>query len=144
MLYLAARGWLSVGLDNRSSLLTNCQHLCLKYNLLCRVTVCRIDIRQGVPFRRGTFDVVNICRFIHRESLPSVLSLLKVGGHLVYSHFLEGCEHTPVGHPKTSDGYFYRKELEQMLTANGFVILIQEETTLSDTRPFVNILAEKL
>lgn len=144
LVYLAQRGWIVFGIENRRRLLTCAKALAAKHGVLHRVTGILWDVRKGSGiFRPHSFHLLHCCRFIHRASFPVWLKGLVPGGFVVYSHFLEGCENTRVGHPKNSSGFFFRGELEAVLEASGIVIISKEETLLHDGRPIIHVFGRK-
>lgn len=144
MVYLARRGWMVCGIENRRRLLTCTLALATKYDVVHRVTGILGDVRKGRGFfRTQSFHLLHCCRFIHRASFPVWLQGLVPGGFVVYSHFLEGCEKTSVGHPKNSSGFFFRGELESFLESCGIVVLSKEEAFLHDGRPMIHVFGRK-
>jgi hypothetical protein len=84
-----------------------------------------------------------ISRFLHRPSLQATLDTVRIDGFLVYSHFLDGCQHTAVGTPSSPDGFLLKGELEVAVEEAGFVILECVYTSLPDGRPIVELLARR-
>lgn len=61
---------------------------------------------------------------------------------MLYSHFLEGVQNHPIGHPSHPNDYMERGELRALFT--GWEILLEdEEACLPDGRPMVHFLARK-
>lgn len=143
MVYLAKRGWLVCGLENRARLLHCAVAVSRKFGVNHRVFPMQCDVSIGCPIRDGGYQLLHCCRFIHRSSFPLFTEKLATGGFVIYSHFLEGCEKTAVGHPKTVSGFFLRGELEKMLQENGISILRSVETELYDGRPMIHVLGRK-
>jgi hypothetical protein len=96
-----------------------------------------------LPFRAACADLVVAVRFLHRPTLPLLLSLVAPGGFLVYSHFLDGCQHTPAGTPSTYHGFFFAGELEKMCASSGLSLIAAETSVLGDGRPLVNVLCRR-
>jgi len=69
-------------------------------------------------------------------------SFAHAGGLVLYSHFLEGVQHHPIGHPSHPNDYMERGEL-RALFAGWEVLLDDEEACLPDGRPMVAFLARK-
>lgn len=116
MVFLAMRGWAVTGLDNRRKLLQQALQLGEHHGVMSSLTSVNQHVVHSYAFRPASLDLVVVCRFLHRPSLCSLLSLPRIGGLLLYSHFLDGCQHTAVGTPTTSAGFFFQGELEALLT----------------------------
>lgn len=145
MIYLARRGWFVLGIENRQRLLDCARALACRCGVDHRVAGLLWNIKKGeMPIRPHSYDLLHCCRFIHRASLPLLIQGLRVGGFVVYSHFLEGCEKTAVGHPKNSNGFFFRGELESIVESCGIRILCAEETCLFDGRPMIHVWGQKM
>eukprot|EP00796_Vickermania_ingenoplastis_P000071 gene71-48_t len=145
MVYLAARGWLVVGVENRLRLLNCAKALAAKNCAAHRVNSLLWDVRKGSGVvRPGSYQLLHVCRFIHRPSLPRFVKGLAKGGYVIYSHFLEGCENTAIGHPKNSSGFFLHGELQSLLVSCGVMLLHVEECLLHDDRPMIHIVGKKL
>jgi len=67
----------------------------------------------GLP-GRGGWDLVNVCRHLHRPTLGELACLLAPGGVLLYHSFLEGC-----AHPTGEDKLLGRGELRRVFGAAG-------------------------
>lgn len=143
MVLLALRRWAVWGVDNRTKLLTQGRRLARKHHVDECVHHLLCDLRHGLPFAAGTFDLIHVCRFIHRPSLPAVLQLLRPGGWLLYVHFLDGCQFTQVGRPKNRNGFFEIGELEEMIADNGLCLVSSSRALLGDGRPVVCALARR-
>eukprot|EP00796_Vickermania_ingenoplastis_P004899 gene4899-3511_t len=144
MVYLAARGWLVVGVENRLRLLNCAKALAAKNCAAHRVNSLLWDVRKGSGVvRPGSYQLLHVCRFIHRPSLPRFVKGLAKGGYVIYSHFLEGCENTAIGHPKNSSGFFLHGELQSLLVSCGVMLLHVEECLLHDDRPMIHIVGKK-
>lgn len=144
MVYLAHRGWAVYGIENRRCLLTCAHALAAKYGVAHRVSGLLWDVRKGNGILRpNSFHLLHCCRFINRSAIPFWIKGLVSGGYVVYSHFIEGCEKTAVGHPKNSSGFFFRGELESLLESYGIVILSKKESVLHDGRPMIHVFGRK-
>lgn len=143
LVFLASRGWAVLGFDIRKPLAARCHNFSAHYALSHRSGVCVADARRSLPFRCGTFDLVHVCRFIHRPLIPALVALLRPGGVLIYSHFLQGCERTGRGCPKNDSGFFRLGELESLLVGEALTLLVTEKDYLEDGRPMIHLLAQK-
>lgn len=143
-LFLTQRGgWHCIGLDNRRKLLDQASNLYSFHGeassqfLLC-------NLRNSFPVRLGALDLVVVSRFLHRQTLSAIFDLPRVGGFLLYSHFLDGCQHTVIGTPSTLDGFLLRDELADICSNRGdYEILFHEEARLDDGRPMVHFIAQR-
>jgi hypothetical protein len=140
MVFLGMRGWAAVGFDNRPKLLRQCALLAGRHGCASSVAGISSNVKVSLPFRPRSADLVVAVRFLHRPTLPKLLDLVAAGGYLVYSHFLDGCQHTPVGTPSTEQGYFLVGELEQRCRQAGLEIVSSQTAALEDGRPVVNVL----
>lgn len=143
LIFAASRGWQITGIENRVVLLKRCARMAAFYNVSHRVCLTCADVKKKLPLRPLSFDLIHVCRFIYRPMMPHLFALLRPGGVFIYSHFLEGCEKTAVGHPKKLSGFFRVGELESIFTESDFVILATETKLLDDGRPMIHVLAQK-
>lgn len=143
VVYLALRGWLVFGLESREKLIREGSSLSKVHRVDCRAASIQVNVSHGLPIRRGSVSFISVSRFIHRKSFAQLIELLKPGGLLLYSHFLEGCEKTPVGRPRDARGFFLKGELEQMVLDQRCTILYVRQSTLPDTRPMIHMIARK-
>lgn len=141
--FLGLRGWTVYGIENREKLVRQCHRLAERHQVGHRVLCIIGDINNGFGLQRGVVDFINVCRFIHRPSLNPMLATLRIGGLCAYSHFLDGCQHTKVGHPKTSAGFFLKGELETYFPPDKYEVLHHDIQLLHDERPIINMLVRK-
>nr|CCC94271.1 conserved hypothetical protein [Trypanosoma congolense IL3000] len=144
MVFLASQGWHAVGIENRWKLVEQGLDLAQKHGVAGSVAYVHCTLKSAFPVRSESIDLLHVCRFLCRPSLQSLVCLPRRGGYLVYSHFLEGCQRTEVGHPSSPAGFFERGELRAFLENSGYAVLLEEETALPDSRPFVNVLARRV
>ncbi|EPY34745.1 type 11 methyltransferase [Strigomonas culicis] len=143
MIFLSTRGWFVTGIDNREKLLQQGLALSQKYCVSEHILPLVSNIKQGLPLRNDAFDMIHICRFIDRLLMDVLCKKVKKNGLFLYSHFLEGCEKTEVGHPKNRNGFFENGELERILIKNNFTIVDCVYNELPDRRPMINISARR-
>lgn len=152
--FLAARGWRVIGVENRLKLAQQARSLALRYTAACADTEAvprgfhdplLLQIGDYLPFRDGSFDLVLCVRFLHRPLLPALTRYVARGGHVLYSHFVDGVQ--LVGTPKHPSGYLLHGELQECLCRaddpERLEIVDNSEAQLADTRPIVNFLAIK-
>lgn len=145
MIYCALRGWHCIGLDNRHPLLKKAALFGALHET--HIDPVRFELRRDTKLilREGLVDLLLVSRFLHRPSLDALWRQVRVGGFVVYSHFLDGCQHTAVGTPSTIEGYFLDGELESLLSKTGlFQLMSSERTVLPDGRPLTNVIAERM
>lgn len=143
MIFLSARGWFVTGIDNREKLLQQGLALSQKYGVSEHISPLVCNIKHGLPLQNDAFDLIHICRFIDRPLMDLLCKKVKKNGLFLYSHFLEGCEKTEVGHPKNRNGFFENGELEQILIRNNFAIVDCVYNELPDKRPMIHVYARK-
>ena len=143
MSYVAMRGWAVVGVDCRRKLIGQALCLAQRHGCAPHVGVVVAELSTAIAFRPTCADLVVAVRFLHRPTLPLLLGLVAAGGFLVYSHFLDGCQHTATGTPSTVEGFFLVGELEAFCTGSGLDVLISETCIIDDGRPVVNVLCRR-
>ena len=149
MAYAAAEGWHVVGIDNRPRLLIQARAL-QERGGLGAVDPLVAHLGTSLPLREGTAGCVLMVRFLHRPVLESMLLACAVGGYFVCSHFVDGCQHSAVGTPKSEDAFLKHWELRtivDLLKEGGratFDIIVDDEQTIDDGRPVSNFFAKRI
>ncbi len=72
------------------------------------------DLEQSLPFRAGTFDVVLNVNFLVRALFPSLKSVLRIGGMLLFDTFL--IDQATLGHPRNPNFLLGHYELRNWLS----------------------------
>jgi hypothetical protein len=143
MIFMEQRGWKVFGFDNRKKLLQQAVAMATLHQ--CTIDVAMFHLKHHFPVQHCSMDLVLMSRFLFRPSLPEMLLLPRVGGFLMISHFLEGCQHTNVGTPSTVEGYLLRGELTKLCAGSSaqYEVLLDDETALPDGRPICRFLARR-
>lgn len=168
--FLAARGWAVIAADHRLKLLGDAAALARRYARSDAgmgsdsVDAATAAASGGVDCVVATFDtVLNVrprsvdlvlaVRFLHRPLLPALADAVRPGGVVLYHHFVDGVQHSAVGRPKNPAHILRRGELRTVFPAppagtggadaDGFDVLVDEETTIADGRPVVNFVARR-
>ena len=92
--------------------------------------------------RKHAAQLVIVVRFLRRGVLEHLHEAVSRGGHIVYEHFLEGCER--FGGPVKKSQMLKRGELQTVFSRErGFTVLRDSEERLSDGRPVVRFIARR-
>jgi hypothetical protein len=130
--FLASRGIFDqfFAIDNRAHLLENCKTMANRYNtkkqesssstaFVCHGVYCNIandlPIATNPLFHEEMADLIVCVRFLERPLLPNLAKYLKVGGFLLYSHFVDGVQNSAVGQPKSVKHYVLHGELKKKI-----------------------------
>ena len=172
--FLAARGWHVFGIDNRDKLLQQAAMFTERYasGSLVRSGVvaggCHpmdMTLKSSLPLRPSSVDLLLIVRFIHRPLFDAahepLVNVIRNGGFVLYSHFVDGVQHSPIGHPKHPDAYLQHGELRRVFCDGSLKlsatntpakaptdvkrlveVVVDEEALLADGRPVANFLAK--
>eukprot|EP00667_Euglena_gracilis_P015172 EG_transcript_15749 len=136
--FLALHGWRVVGVDQRPCLLERASALAANSGVAHLFQATECDLQQDWPWEDATVDLVVCIRFLLRSSFPKIAAVLRPGGHLLYSHFLEGC-----AKPRDPRHLLRRGELAAAFGAVGFTVLQDSEGAIEDGRPVCNFIAMK-
>lgn len=106
-LYLASRGLSTEAWDSSSVAMTQLAASAKQQDL--HITTCTRDIIDTPP-QAESFDVIVVCRFLHRPLCPQIASALRPGGLLFYQTFLLDRLNPDIG-PTNPDYLLQRNEL---------------------------------
>ena len=149
MAHAAARGWHVVGIDNRPRLLSQARAL-QERGGVGAVDPVAAHLQAILPMRESSAGCVLMVRFLHRPVLEGMLLLCAKGGYFVCSHFVDGCQHSAVGTPKSEDAFLKHGELRSVVSqlqstgVASFDVLVDEEHTIDDGRPVSNFFARRV
>ena len=141
LIYLATQGWDMTGIDRSAASLQQAQQLANDSNIA--INTHEIGMETGAnpfsDFPKHSFDLVTVSRYLHRPLFPYIKALIKPGGILLYQTFMMGCELSEIGHPRNPN--FLLKPGELANTFSDTELLVNEETTTEDGRPFALFIA---
>ena len=155
MVFLAQQGWNMHGIDYQPEALRRSQRIaanndvsiqCFQQDLENiagindKTTICELALKQlhynGLPRQ---FDLISVCRYLHRPLMPFISALLKPGGIIIYQTFMQGCE--KISSPKNPNFLLASGELVDSF--NGFTVLKDDILHLKDGRPMSAFIAQK-
>jgi len=136
--YLAARGWQVIAVDNRPKMLQRAVALAVHESVEHCFQASETDLEREWPWDKEQADLVVCIRFLVRSLFPKIADVVRPGGYIIYSHFLEGC-----GKPRSPKHFLFRGELAQVFGPPLFEVLQDAETIIEDGRPVCCFLARK-
>ena len=155
MVYLAQHGWQMHGIDYQQEALQ--RSLRMANNNQVHISCYQQDLepcadedssadaiasalkalcQQGLPTQ---FDLITICRYLHRPLLPLLSALLKPGGFIIYQTFMQGSE--KISSPRNPN--YLLKPAELANTFDNLNILRDDVLLLQDGRPVSAFIAQK-
>lgn len=141
MVYLAERGWNMTGVDRMSESLQKARTLADIAGV--KISTINMDLEADDDpfshFAQHSFDLITVSRYLHRPLFPQIKALVKPNGIVLYQTFMLGCELTPIGRPRNPDFLLKPGELASHFT--DAEMLLDEETTSNDGRPFARFIA---
>lgn len=141
LIYLATQDWKMTGVDRSAESLQQAEALARSSNVA--INTHEIDMETGEnpfsDFPEHSFDLITVSRYLHRPLFPYIKALIKPGGILLYQTFMVGCELSDIGHPRNPN--FLLKPSELAETFSNAELLVNEETTTKDGRPFALFIA---
>ncbi|MBN2865647.1 MAG: class I SAM-dependent methyltransferase [Thiotrichales bacterium] len=136
--FLAKQGWQVSAIDNENRVIKRAKQLALRSGASVKFRCC--DLKNTGCLTDQTFDLVMVMRFLNRDLFEPIKQRIKPGGWLVFQTFTEGVE--KFGSPKNPNFILKRDELSQVF--KDFKIITDRMETLSDGRPVVSFIAQKL
>lgn len=145
MVYLAKNGWEMHGIDYQKEALQRSQ--LLAHNNQLNIHCYQQDLEKNArPFEQlhpqglpRSFDLITVCRYLHRPLLANLKALLNPGGYIIYQTFMQGCE--KISSPKNPN--FLLKENELKHYFEDFTLINNEVVHLPDGRPFSAFIAQR-
>lgn len=141
LIYLASQSWDMTGIDRSAESLQKANESADLVGV--KIATFEADMETDVnpfnDFAEQSFDLVIVSRYLHRPLFPAIKALIKPGGILIYQTFMVGCELSEIGRPSNPD--FLLKPGELANSFAGAELLINEETTTEDGRPFAMFIA---
>lgn len=144
MIALALAGWQMTGVDHHQDALRRSLDLAARHHVSVELRCMNIDAINNVSsisasLNKGVWDLVTVCRFLHRPFFPVLVDLLAPGGIVIFQAFMQGCE--LIGNPRNADHILKPGELAAVF--DGFEILLDEVEYLEDGRPLSAFIARK-
>lgn len=154
--FLAHRGWKSIGYDYLEDSLERAKALAARYGTSIETVCADLEadtsgIDPDKPILDSTSltlsptlldglhaDLVNVSRYLHRPLLPSIADMINPGGFIVYHQFMVGCTK-----PRRARFLLQEGELARIFSDRGFDILEDKVFPISDGRPCCWFLARK-
>ncbi|XRB24803.1 methyltransferase [Pseudoscourfieldia marina] len=150
---LASRGWDVVAVDSSVPALEKCTSLARKYagRNGGRIQTLQVDMRK-VPTEQVVEQVVKLAnpaqprlyigvRFLHRPLLHHLACTAAVGCHVLWSHFMDGCQ--AWGHPLRERDILLQNELVSSIfsASRGWRTLFSHEGAgfAEDARPLATL-----
>lgn len=145
--FLALRGWDVCAVDNMPKALDRVKRMSKKFGTSGQIRTECLDVKRQIsrlPELLGTngVDLLLVVRFFHRAMLPELAALVKPGGFVLFSHFRDGVQYHPIGHPSSADDFLEIGELRGVF-GQWEIYLDDEETCLPDGRPMSSMLARR-
>ncbi len=137
-IFLAHAGWEAEGWDADPSALELARAFAAREGV--RATLHQVDLEDGtLPDRAGTFAVIVVIRYLHRELFPWLERALAPGGALVYETFRRGQER--FGTPRNPRHLLEPGELARAFPS--LAIELHEETPADRAPVLARLLARK-
>jgi len=151
---LATRGWAVTALDRDKRALGRWETLAVKQGVETACTAVIATLREEGDLVRSleaaacnpihcdppespTFQLVMLCRTLHRPTLAELATLLAPGGVLLIHHFLEGNTH-----PTHPDAVLRHGELREMFHSE-LEIVLDEQRAIEDGRVLTFFVARR-
>lgn len=139
--YLAMNGWNMLGIDYRQDALNRVRSLAEHQSVSVNTQLC--DLETGdtpfTPWEEGTFDLINVARYLHRPLFPYLKNLIAPQGILLYHTFMTGSE--AFGSPKNPN--FLLRQHELATYFDDWMIWQDDIISLADGRPMSYFIAQK-
>ena len=153
--YLAARGWHVVGVDNQSAFLQHALAFAARQGVGGRVATELLDLRVHragcVPRLRALLApplaLVGVARFMSRALLDAVVEAMPVGCCLAVHHFCAGAKSLKSGRPIKGGNPDVRGLEPGELAARYagvLAVLLDEESRTVEGRPLLSYVGRKL
>lgn len=143
-MYMAKHGAQVFAIDNSATALARLQRSVRHYQL--RVTSAIVDVERSLDEQQTvrlpvsmpkTYDIVIMCRYLHRPLYPQLRRWLKPQGFLCIQTFLQGCE--KISSPRNPNFLLAHDELAE--TFQDLTIISNTVEHLPDGRPLSRFIA---
>ncbi len=145
LIALAQTGISMHGIDYNQGSIDRCLDLANRHAQDVKLTCADIEKEPAALlqyYQAEQFDLIIVFRYLHRELFDDIKTLLKPGGILVYSTFMQGCE--KISRPRNPRFLLAPNELANEFGTNaGFSIITDRIGYLSDDRPVAEFISKK-
>lgn len=95
--FLALNGWQMTGIDRNPDALQRTQRLAESQQVtvntvLLDMEMPSVNVNPFHAYKKQSFDLICVVRYLHRPLFPYLRGLLKDGGYLLYQTFMQGSE----------------------------------------------------
>lgn len=135
--FLALRGWNSVGYDYLEDSLERAKKLAERYGTTIETVHADLEA-DDFSLSGRTADLINVSRYLHRPLFPLIAQAINPDGFIVYHQFMVGCSK-----PRRARFLLAENELAQTFTSLGFDIIEDKVFNISDGRPCSWFVARK-
>ena len=151
--WLAARGWAAVGVDNQHCFLDYLSAFAVREGLAASVSTQLLDLRKCeraalAEVLSPPLSLIVVSRFMSRRLLDSVIDLMPVGCCLALHHFREGATSLKSGRPIKEGDADARAlgpaECLRRYASPSLEVLLHAEDASTDGRPTVSFAVRKL
>lgn len=140
-IFLALQGFDVTAIDYNPDAIKRCKSLAT-YNHVEISTIERDIEKSGERLSfisDDSFDIITVCRYLHRPLFNDIKRILKPGGIIAYHTFMQGCE--KIGRPKNPNFLLQENELSDLFS--GYRIIEDKKEILEDGRPTSFFIAQK-
>jgi len=140
--FLALQGWQMTGVDRNPDALQRTQVLAESQQVTVNTVLLDMEaqaanINPFHAYKKQSFDLICVVRYLHRPLFPYLRDLLKDGGYLLYQTFMQGSE--KFGSPRNPNYLLKPNELANIFQHDE---LIHDEVIyLKDGRPMSAFIA---
>jgi len=141
VVFLARRGWNAVGVDEFHHALGRMMKLASSHNVEDSVKPVKCSVhpsgtlRGDDSFAQQKYDLVVVVRFLQKEFLPTIASLVRPGGFIVYETFaVEGAGENAVERTPKTGRLLSVENLQSAFPGSEFEHISSSLRTLPDKR----------
>jgi SAM-dependent methyltransferase len=142
-IYLAMQSYQVTAVDYSATALERCKLTASHHHVQLKLVQCDLE-NSGWQASLGDtqtfFDLIVVCRYLHRPLLPELKRLIAPEGYILYQTFMRGAER--IGSPKNPRFLLQPGELASCFS--DFEILMDDVELLADGRPMSRFLARRI
>ena len=140
-MHMALNGFQVTAIDYSPTALERCRHSAKLLNLDIEIQCIDLEKKQDapLPIKNENFDIIIVCRYLHRPLFESLKNWLVPGGVIAYHTFMRGAE--KIGSPRNPDFLLEKGELSSLFSE--FSVLADDIVCLDDGRPMSYFIAQK-